>query len=125
MNRALWVVVLLAGLCSSQCTAQYARTHDAQALIEHGQKALAEKQYAAAEQDFTRLLQLGVRTAPVYSNLGVAYLRLGKFDKAIQMLQQAQKLAPNVAGIRLNLGLAYFRERESNWHPLPLGKRFR
>ena len=106
------MAVLLACLYSTQCTAQYARTQDTQALIEQGQKALAEKQYAAAEQDFTRLLQLGVRTAPVYSNLGVAYLRLGKFDRAIQMLQQAKKLAPNVAGIRLNLGLAYFREHE-------------
>ncbi len=122
MNRALWVVVLLAGLCSSQCAAQYARTQDAQALIEHGQKALAEKQYAAAEQDFTRLLQLGVRTAPVYSNLGVAYLRLGKFAKAIQMLQQAEKLAPNVAGIRLNLGLAYFREHEFKLASASLGE---
>jgi tetratricopeptide (TPR) repeat protein len=92
--------------------AQGAQTPDTQTLIAHGQKALSEKQYDAAEQDFTQLLQQGVRTAPVYSNLGVVYLRLGKIDKAVEMLGKAEKLAPSFAGIHLNLGLAYLREHE-------------
>ncbi len=78
----------------------------------HGEKALAEKQYPIAQEDFTLLLHMGVRTAPVYSNLGVVYIHSGKPDEAVRMLESAEKLAPTVAGIRLNLGLAYFRQRE-------------
>ena len=75
-------------------------------------RLLPTKQYPAAEEDFNHLLRLGIHTAPVYSNLGVVYLRSGKPDDAIRMLERAKELAPTVAGIRLNLGLAYFHERE-------------
>src|SRR5580704_16126253 len=75
-----------------------------QAIFAHGEKALADKQYPVAREDFSRLLHAGVHTAPVYSNLGVVYLRSGKPDDAIRMLEKAKELAPTVAGIRLNLG---------------------
>src|SRR5271169_6618446 len=112
INRAWFILALLATSCASSYPAQQTQVPDRQVLIAKGQKELDEKQYAAAEQDFKRLLELGVRTAPVYSNLGVVYLRLGKIDKAIRMLEHAKTLAPNVPGIRLNLGLAYLREHE-------------
>jgi tetratricopeptide (TPR) repeat protein len=93
-------------------TAQSVPPSQVQAIFVQGEKALAAKQYPAAEEDFNHLLRLGVHTAPVYSNLGVVYLHSGKPDEAIRMLERAKELAPTVAGIRLNLGLAYFHERE-------------
>jgi tetratricopeptide (TPR) repeat protein len=82
------------------------------AIAEHGQLALAAGEYATAEHDFNQLLKLGVRSPSVYSNLGVVYLRTGRVDEAIRVLLKAKALAPGVPGIRLNLGLAYFRKRE-------------
>jgi tetratricopeptide (TPR) repeat protein len=108
-RQSLGVLVIS---CSLPVAAQSTTPKEVQAIFAHGQKALADKQYPAAREDFSRLLRLGVRTAPVYSNLGVVYLHSGRPDEAIKMLESAERLAPTVAGIRLNLGLAYFRERE-------------
>src|SRR5579862_2750779 len=108
-------------LCQSQSSQTLARTAprpqqassvDPKNIAEHGQRALAEGQYAAAELDFQKLLKLGVHSASLYSNLGVVYLRTGRFDQAISVFLKAKALAPNVPGIRLNLGLAYFRKHQ-------------
>src|SRR5882757_1156098 len=111
-HRRVLRLGLLAVSCCLPVGAQSIRPNEIQAIFAHGEKALADKQYPAAREDFSRLLHLGVHTAAVYSNLGVVYLRSGRPDEAIKMLESAERLAPSVAGIRLNLGLAYFRERE-------------
>ena len=111
-NRVRLGLGLLGVFCCLPMAAQSAAPSEVQAIFAHGEKALADKQYPAAGEDFSRLLRLGVRTASVYSNLGVVYLRSGRPDDAIRMLARAERLAPAVAGIRLNLGLAYFHERE-------------
>jgi tetratricopeptide (TPR) repeat protein len=81
-------------------------------VFEQGHRALIAGRYADAARDFESLLSIGQRSAPVYSNLGVAYLRTGKLDEAIRVLNEAKKLTPNMPGIDLNLGLAYYRQRE-------------
>ena len=108
-----WFCMFLAGLLScATCAAQSGRSAEVADLLARAEKALSEKQYPAARQDLQHLLELGIKTAPVYSNLGVAYLHSGNPEEAIRMLKHAEQLAPSVAGIRLNLGLAYFHERE-------------
>ena len=49
-----------------------------------------------------------------YANLGVVYMRRKQWDKALTLLQKAEHLMPQVSGsgIRLNIGLAYFRQNE-------------
>ena len=64
--------------------------------LPRARRLLRTKQYPAAEEDFNRLLRLGVHTAPVYSNLGVVYLRSGKPDDAIRMLERAKDLPPRL-----------------------------
>jgi len=81
-------------------------------IAEHAQRALNAGNYAIAEKDYQQLLKLGIRSAPLYSNLSVLYMRTGRFDQAIGALLKAKELAPGVAGIRLNLGLAHFRKHE-------------
>ena len=81
-------------------------------LDEEGQRALFLGQYALAERDYSRLLKLGLRSPSLYSNLGVVYMRTGRYRQAIVMFNKARVLAPSVAGVRLNLGLAYYREHE-------------
>jgi tetratricopeptide (TPR) repeat protein len=107
----LLTVAFLLGTVFS-VAAQKPSEHDAEAIALHAQSAFSQGQYAVAEKDYDELLQLGAHSAAVYSNLGVVYLREGKLDSAIAMLDKAKALAPRVAGIRLNLGLAYFRRRE-------------
>jgi len=109
------------GICQSQPfqtpartapRAELASSGDPKRIAEHGQRAFAEGQYATAERDFQQLLKLGVRSASLFSNLGVVYLRTGRFDQAISAFLKAKALAPDVPGIRLNLGLAYFRKHQ-------------
>jgi tetratricopeptide (TPR) repeat protein len=106
------VMVVFAGEAVFSLAAQQPLAHDVQALALRAQSAFSQGQYATAERDYSELLQIGARSAAVYSNLGVVYLREGKLDSAILVLGKAKALAPSVAGIRLNLGLAYFRRRE-------------
>ena len=121
LATGILTLLVCRGLCQSQPfqtpartapRAQQASSDDPKTIAEHGQRALAEGQYAAAEHDFQRLLKLGVRSASLYSNLGVVYLRTGRFDQAISAFLKAKALAPGVPGIRLNLGLAYFRKHQ-------------
>jgi tetratricopeptide (TPR) repeat protein len=104
-----WCCAILAVAISCVCRAG---STDVAVLQARAEKALSQKQYVAAQQDLQQLLALGVKTAPVYSNLGVALLHSGKPDQAIQALKKAELLAPSVAGIRLNLGLAYYHEHD-------------
>ncbi len=53
-------------------------------LFEHGQRALAAGKYEDAEHDFDRLIKMGVRSAGVYTNLGVIDMRMGKLDSAFR-----------------------------------------
>ena len=39
-------------------------------------------------------------------------MRRKQWTKALEMLDKAERLAPQVAGIRLNIGLAYYRQNE-------------
>ena len=102
--------VLAAFLVSTALCAQQPATP--KEIFEQGQQALTAARYAEAERDFNRLLEMGVRTAPVYVNLGVAYSRMGKPVDAIRVWKKAKELAPGMAGIDLNLGLAYYKQRE-------------
>jgi len=91
---------------------QHPQTQDPRSIFEHGQHALADGEYTVAEQDFDHLLRIGMRSAPVYGNLGVVYMRTNRLDAAIKAFLRAKELAPGLTGIDLNLGLAYFREGE-------------
>ena len=106
-------IIAAAVLASCLMLAQSSEPTDPKDVFERGQRALAAGNYADAERDFDHLLQMGMRSAPVYTNLGVAYLRAGNFDGAIGMLKEAKKLAPAMTGIDLNLGLAYYKQRDS------------
>ena len=109
---SLLTIGFLVGAFLPCAGAQQPSKQAVQALALQAQSAFSQGQYAVAEKDYNELLQMGAHSAAVYSNLGVVYLREGKLDSAIAMLDQAKALAPGVAGIRLNLGLAYFRQRE-------------
>ena len=83
-------------------------------LFQRGQEALAQGRLDEAERDFRGVLQLDPRSGAAYSNLGVVYMRRRHWDKALTELKMAERLMPRpqLAGVQLNIGLAYFRQNE-------------
>jgi tetratricopeptide (TPR) repeat protein len=55
------------------------------------------------------VLQSAPDRADVRSNLGAAYIRLGKFDEALREYGEAVRLAPDNPTYRFNLGLALYK----------------
>jgi tetratricopeptide (TPR) repeat protein len=64
------------------------------------------------------LLVTGLRHSPdhpiMQANLGSLYLRMDREEEAIPLLERAVHWQPHVAGIRLNLAIAYLRLQRLN-----------
>jgi tetratricopeptide (TPR) repeat protein len=88
------------------------KSADPAKLFQRGQEALNAGQLDDAEHDFRSVLGLDPRSGAAYANLGVVYMRRKQWSKALEMLHRAEKLMPGEAGIRLNEGLAYYRQNE-------------
>ena len=73
-----------------------------------GQAALQQGDLAGAEKCFLAVLKLAPDDVGSRVNLGVVCMREKKWPQAIKYLSEAEKLAPRVAGIRLNIGLAHY-----------------
>ncbi len=90
------------------------QTADPAQLFQSGQEALNHNQLDTAEREFRQVLQLDPKSGAAYANLGVVNMRRKQWDKALTMLHKAEPLIPKsqATGIRLNIGLAYFRQNE-------------
>src|SRR5439155_10698260 len=108
-TSALLISVLFSvpGLAPNQ-----AQTRNPSALFKQAQVALAKGDYANAERGFHEVLEIDPQSAAAYTNLGVIYLRTNKIDFAIKAFENAKKLSPQVVGIDLNLGLAYYTKKD-------------
>ena len=83
-----------------------------QQLFEEGQAALKKGDLEHAERAFRGVIALDPQAMPAYANLGVIAMRRKRWPQALEMLQKAERMAPGVAGIRLNIGLVYYRQGE-------------
>jgi len=79
-------------------------------IFEEARRALVAHDYAQAERGFRAVLSIDPHSAPAYANLGVVYMRLGRYERAIEAFQNAKRLAPEERGLDLNLGLAYYHQ---------------
>jgi tetratricopeptide (TPR) repeat protein len=77
-----------------------------------GQEALSAGKLDEAERDFRAVLAADPKSGAAYANLGVVYMRRKQWGLALTHLKKAKELMPQVAGIRLNIGLAYYRQNE-------------
>ncbi len=109
---AILMAHLLVLCCWLSGWAQSSARPDAKSIFERGERALLNQQYDEAERDFQRVIALQANSAAAYANLGTVYLRTNRTAAAIRTLRQAERLAPRVAAIRLDLGLAYFRKQD-------------
>lgn len=82
---------------------------DPRASFAQGQAALQSGDLATAEAAFRRVLSVDPQSGAAYANLGVIAMRRKEWDKALLLLQKAEKLEPKMSGIRLNIGLVNYR----------------
>ena len=86
---------------------------DRAGIFQHGQTALSNSQLDQAERDFRKVLELDPQAGAAYADLGVIYMRRRRVrTKSPPIPRKGRTLIPQVAGIRLNIGLAYFRQNE-------------
>lgn len=105
---AIVLVLALSG-CSSIFGGKSARSTPTETLVnaetspsadmgpatEKGRSLLTEGQNALAIESFRRALASGEAIAPAVNGLGVAYVRLGRFDLAQRYFQQALAIDPS------------------------------
>ena len=104
---ALAVLVCCAGLAAQAPKPSF---QDPREAFRAGQQELQAGHLAAAEAAFREVLRLDPNSAAAYANLGVVYMRMERYDVAVESLQKAAQLAPAISGIQLNLGLAFLRQ---------------
>src|SRR5271163_1657865 len=82
------------------------------AIFREGKEAIQSGDLSLAEEDFRRVIALDPKSSAAYVNLGVAYMREKRWDDALAQLQKAESISPDEPGIRLNIGLAYYRKND-------------
>lgn len=102
-------IFLLLALCGF-AGAQTATDNAVRSQYEAGSRALQAGDLSAARQAFLSILQILPEDVGARVNLAVVCMRQKKWDEALTYLRQAEQRAPEVPGIRLNIGLAEFRK---------------
>src|ERR1700720_2219926 len=82
---------------------------DPQVWFAKGQAALQAGDLDSAETDFRKVTAADQSSGAAYANLGVIAMRRKHWDQALALLQKAEKLDPQMTGVRLNIGLVKYR----------------
>jgi tetratricopeptide (TPR) repeat protein len=104
--RAAAIAVLLVATAAGRAEAQPA---EAVRLYEEGSQRLLAGNYSGAVGSYRAAMDLGVGSAALYYNLGVAYYRLDRLGESIRFLERARRLAPSDRRILHNLEIARSR----------------
>ena len=102
-------MVVLVLLPAPGVLAQAPATASAPSLFETAVKAQQAGDFAAAEADYRKFLELQPRSVEGLANLGVVYVNLGRYDDAIASYRKALEISFLRAPIRMNLGLAFYK----------------
>ena len=102
----LWVLLYCVAACMAADAA--AQLVDPQKAFQQGEAELRAGKLKEAEASFRAVLAANPQVAGAYANLGVIYMREKRWPQALAMLQKAEGLASEIAGIRLNIGLVYY-----------------
>lgn len=82
---------------------------DPAAVFQKGQQALAGGNLNAAESAFRAVLKVDPQSAAAHANLGVVFMRRKDWERALAELHKAQRLAPGMTGVVLNIGLVEYK----------------
>jgi Tfp pilus assembly protein PilF len=98
-----------------------ARPQDTRQIFESGQHALDSGDLADAEKDFRAVLAAEPDNVGAHGNLAVVHMRRKEWGAALAELRSAERLAPKMPGIRLNIGLVYYRQGDYGRAIQPFG----
>ncbi len=103
---ALLVAWLTAALAGAQ---QAATPPEFDALLAQAMRLHQAGDLMGAIDAYQAALRIDPNRGDARSNLGAAYVRLGRFGEAIDQYQQALRVAPDDLAIQFNLALAYYK----------------
>ena len=83
-----------------------------QSLFQQGMTLHRAGKFAEAEAIYRRILAIETTNVDVMQMLGVLASQTGRFALAEQLLRQAAGIAPHIAGIQNNLGLALMHQEK-------------
>jgi len=82
-------------------------------FYEQGLKALDEKRYQAAADDFSNAVAAEPKDYSAHFNLALAYSLLGKDPEAVAAYKKTLQLKPGLYQAELNLGISLLREKHA------------
>jgi len=100
----LWLVVAAAS--------SFAQQPDVKEMIKQGWAALDAKEWDGAEFLFRAALKDAPEHAEAHAGLGVAWARQGSYDRALVELETASYLASKYEHLDLEIGRAYYMNRQ-------------
>jgi tetratricopeptide (TPR) repeat protein len=80
-----------------------------QKLLEQGNEALRQGDFAGAAEKFSQITVMAPRFAGGFFSLGLVRVQQGKWEESIGALQKCVQLDPNFHGAHLFLGIAEYR----------------
>src|SRR5271166_4802423 len=79
---------------------------------EQGVKALDDKRYQSAVDDFLKAIEAEPKDYTAHFNLALAYSLLGKDTEAVNEYRKVLELQPGLYQANLNLGITYVRLKQ-------------
>src|SRR4051794_25366016 len=100
-------IALLAAICSALSLAQDPAV---ERLFTGALQAQQRGDFEAAAQNYRQVVKLQPDFFGAWANLGVALVRLGRFDEAVDAYRTALKLDGSNTSLRMNLALAFYKK---------------
>ncbi len=100
--------LLLGSCCGAQDALPAAASHGA-APREKAVSLEQQGNFPGAEQAWQAILKANPRNAEAYAHLGILAARRENYPEAIRLYRKALALGPDLPGLRMNLGLAFFK----------------
>ena len=95
--------------CGTGWAQQAAAPPDFDSLLAQAMRLHQAGDLMGAIDAYQAALRIDPNRGDARSNLGAAYVRLGRFGEAIEQYQQALRVAPDDLAIQFNLALAYYK----------------
>jgi tetratricopeptide (TPR) repeat protein len=109
ISRIATILMITAALLQAQSADAAPANSVTDSLFARGNDYYMQRQYAMAEQCYSRILALGYESGELYFNLGNAFYKQDKYAPAILYYEKALLLKPGDEDIRQNLTLANAR----------------